>query len=126
MKVAALALAAAATACAHHSIESTVDLKKEVRLEGKIISILLRNPHSFLQIEAANQDGSVERWSLEFPKGVNSLRKQGMEPGTLKIGDQVVITMNPPIKPGARLGSLVALHRASDGFEWRAKARKPT
>lgn len=37
------------TAYAHHSLAATY-LDKEVRLEGKILDLLLRNPHSFLQI----------------------------------------------------------------------------
>ena len=124
MKLLALALAlSAVTASAHHSLEGSIDLKKEVQIEGKIIHILLRNPHSFLQIEYQDKDGKTQRWALEFPKGAKSLIKQGIQPGTLKVGDQVTITMNPPLKPGATLGSLVTLHRASDGFEWSAKLK---
>jgi hypothetical protein len=113
----------AVTASAHHSLEGSFDLKKEVRLEGKIRQVLLRNPHSFMQIEMPEQDGKAQIWSLEFPKGAKSLLKQGIQPGTLKVGDQVTITMNPPLKPGWTLGSLVTLYRASDGFEWSAKLK---
>ena len=125
MKLAALALALSGIPVwAHHGIESTYDLKQEIRLEGRIIQILLRNPHSFLQIEVPDRNGTVQRWALEFPKGSKSLRRQGIEPGTLQVGDQVTITMNPPRKPGAAMGSLVALRRASDGFQWSARIKQ--
>jgi len=121
MRLATLTLVLGSTLYAHHSVDRTYDLKQEVRLEGKIVQLLLRNPHSFLQIEAQGKDGNIERWSLEFPKGGNSLLKQGIQPGTLKAGDQVSITVNPSWKAADKRGSLVILHRASDGFEWSAK-----
>jgi Family of unknown function (DUF6152) len=125
MKLVALALAlSGVTLSAHHSIDSTYDLKQEVRLEGRIIQVLLRNPHSFLQVEYPDQDGKIKRWALEFPKGAKSLLKQGIHPGTLKVGDRVTITMNPSRKPGAAVGSLVTLRRASDGFEWSARMKQ--
>ena len=111
------------TAYAHHNIERTYDVKQEVVLDGKIRQLLLRNPHSFLQIEVSNQ-GQSQIWSVEFPKGANSLAKEGIKPGILKIGDQVTVTMNPPRKPGSTLGSLVLLRRESDRFEWSHKKIK--
>ena len=128
MKLAALVLAAsAATASAHHSLAGTYDLKREVTLKGRIVQLLLRNPHSFLQIEVPGQDGRIERWLLEFPSGAKTLTKQGIQPGTLKVGDQISLTMNPPNRPGETRGVVVTLHRASDGFNWSAKApRKQT
>ena len=125
MKLAALAVAlSGVTAAAHHSLETTYDLKHEVRLEGRIIQVLLRNPHSFLQVEVPDQNGTVRRWALEFPRGSKSLRKQGIGPGTLKAGDQISVTMHPPRRSGATLGSLVELHRPSDGFEWSARVKQ--
>jgi hypothetical protein len=113
----------AVTTSAHHSLEGSFDLKKEVRLEGKIRQILLRNPHSFMQIEMPDQDGKAQIWTLEFPKGAKALLKQGIQPGTLKVGDQVTITMNPSFKPADKRGNMVTLYRASDGFEWSAKLK---
>ena len=123
MKLATLTLVLGSALYAHHSVDQTYDLKTEVRLEGKIVQLLLRNPHSFLQVEAPGKDGNIERWSLEFPKGVNSLRKQGIEPGTLKAGDRVKIIINPSFKQDKR-GNVIALRRESDGFEWSATVKR--
>ena len=104
------------TAYAHHSLAATY-LDKEVRLEGKILDLLLRNPHSFLQIEAADENGIVQRWSLEW-RSSGQLGQQGIRRDTLKVGDEVTITMNPSRTPGDHRGALKTLHRKSDGFGW--------
>lgn len=104
------------TAYAHHSLAATY-LDKEVRLEGRILDLLLRNPHSFLQIEAADENGIVQRWSLEW-RSSGQLGQQGIRRDTLKVGDEVTITMNPSRTPGDHRGALKTLHRKSDGFGW--------
>jgi hypothetical protein len=116
--------ASAVIAHAHHSLERSNDLKKEVRLHGTIIQVLMRNPHSFLQIEVPNEDGSLQRVALEFPKGANALRKQGINADTLKLGDNVTITMNPPLTARRGVANLKTLRRESDGFEWSDRKLK--
>src|SRR5258706_16461046 len=69
---------AAVTAQAHHSLERSNDLKREVTLQGSIIQVLMRNPHSILQINVLDKDGNAQRVPLEFPKGLSTLRKQGV------------------------------------------------
>ena len=56
----------AVAAYAHHSLGATYDAEKEVKVEGKIVQFLLRNPHSFLQIESADKTGGLQRWSLGY------------------------------------------------------------
>jgi len=103
---------------AHHSSAATYDVSKEVQLEGKIVQILLRNPHSFLHIEAPDQDASMQRWSLEW-RSIGSLDQQGVKRNTLKVEDVVVITMNPSRTASDHRGLLRSLIRKSDGFGWR-------
>ena len=107
----------AALTFAHHSLSATYHADKEVKLEGKIIDLLLRNPHSFLQIEAPDDKGAVQRWSLEW-RSSGQLGQQGIKRDTLKVGDEVVITMNPSRTDGDHRGALKTLHRKSDGFGW--------
>ncbi len=110
------ALLLAGMASAHHSLAATY-LDKEVKLEGKILDLLLRNPHSFLQIEAPDENGVMQRWSLEW-RSSGQLGQQGIKRDTLKVGDEVTITMNPSRTPGDHRGALKTLHRKSDGFGW--------
>jgi Family of unknown function (DUF6152) len=102
---------------AHHSLSATYYADKEVKLDGKIIDLLLRNPHSFLQIEAPDDKGVMQRWSLEW-RSSGQLGQQGIKRDTLKVGDEVVITMNPSRTAGDHRGALKTLHRKSDGFGW--------
>jgi hypothetical protein len=102
---------------AHHSLAATYYPEKEVRLEGKIIDLLLRNPHSFLQIEAPDDKGVMQRWSLEW-RSSGQLGQQGIKRDTLKVGDEVIITMNPSRTAADHRGALKTLHRKSDGFGW--------
>jgi hypothetical protein len=107
----------AAAAFAHHSLAATYESDKEVKLDGKIAEILLRNPHSFLQIDALDETGAMQRWSLEW-RSSGQLGQQGIKRDTLKIGDEVVITMNPSRTTADHRGALKTLHRKSDGFGW--------
>ena len=105
-----------AFAFAHHSLAATY-LDKEVTLEGKILDLLLRNPHSFLQIEAPDENGVMQRWSLEW-RSSGQLGQQGIKRDTLKVGDEVIVTINPSRTPADHRGALKTLHRKSDGFGW--------
>jgi hypothetical protein len=102
---------------AHHSLSATYVSDKEVKLEGKIVEILLRNPHSFLQVDAPDESGQMQRWSLEW-RSSGQLGQQGIKRDTLKIGDDVTITMNPSRTTADHRGALKTLHRKSDGFGW--------
>jgi hypothetical protein len=113
------ALISGGTAFAHHSLAATYHADQEVKLEGKIIDFLFRNPHSFLQIEAKDEQGVTQRWSLEW-RASGQLGQQGIKRDTLKVGDEVVVTVNPSRTPSDHRGALKTLHRKSDGFGWGA------
>ena len=110
-------LVSGSAAYAHHSLAATYYPDKEVRLEGKIIDFLFRNPHSFLQIEAPDEKGVMQRWSLEW-RSSGQLGQQGIRRDTLKVGDEVIVTINPSRTPTDHRGALKTLHRKSDGFGW--------
>ena len=114
--IAAMLLLAVA-AWAHHSLGATYDGNKTITLDGKILQLLLRNPHSFLQIEAPDEKGVMQRWSLEW-RSAGSLGQQGIKRDSLKTGEDVVVTGNPSRTPGDHRAALVTLHRKSDGFGW--------
>lgn len=114
------AFLAGTRASAHHSLAATYYADKEVTLDGKIEQILLRNPHSFLQVDAVDEAGAMQRWSLEW-RSSGQLGQQGIKRDTLVVGDEVVITMNPSRTAGDHRGALKTLHRKSDGFGWGTK-----
>ena len=110
------------TASAHHSFDATYNMKTEVRMEGKVLQVLLRNPHSFMQVEVPDADGTMQRWSLEW-KSARALAKAGITVDTLKKGDALVLTLNPARNRPDHRGVLSTLHRA-DGLAWDAHPKK--
>ncbi len=117
VKAAVLVLAGALlfgmTAYAHHSFASTYDLAKQVKIEGKMVQFLFRNPHSFVHVETA--DG--ERWSIEWAGG-GQLAGNGIDRNTLKVGDPVVVSGNPTRTEGEHRLRMVTLKRTTDGLTW--------
>jgi hypothetical protein len=103
---------------AHHSLVATYDYDKESELEGAIARFLFRNPHSFVHIEAPDENGVMQTWSFEWG-GAGALTRQGVNRNTLRVGDVVVITGHPSrtIDQDHRL-KMNTLHRVSDGFGW--------
>ena len=117
MTLTAALLLSAIAAYAHHSLGATYDGNKTIQVDGKILQLLLRNPHSFLQVEGPDDKGVMQRWSLEW-RSAGSLGQQNIKRDSLKAGEEVVITMNPSRTPADHRGALVTLHRKSDGFGW--------
>jgi hypothetical protein len=115
--VAAAAMLSAMAASAHHSVGATYDGKKEIKLEGKLLQFMYRNPHSFVHIEAADEKGVIQRWAVEWG-GAAALGGQGVQRNTLKVGDEVVITGNPSRTPGDHRVKMNTFKRLSDGLTW--------
>lgn len=118
--VGAAGFLAGTSAYAHHSLSATYYADKEIKLDGKIAQFLFRNPHSFLQVDAPDESGAMQRWSLEW-RSSGQLTQQNIKRDTLVVGDEVVITMNPSRTPADHRGALKTLHRKSDGFGWGNK-----
>jgi DNA/RNA endonuclease YhcR with UshA esterase domain len=114
-------LFAGSTAFAHHSFGATYEVNKQVKLDGKIVEFVYRNPHSFVHVEAPDPDGKVQRWAVEWG-GTTQLQTAGVKRDTLKVGDKVVITGRPSRVPGEYRVLMVNLTRPSDGFQWGRNA----
>ncbi len=111
------AFLAGAQAYAHHSFAATYFEDKTVKIEGKLVQFLFRNPHSFVHIEAPDESGVMQRWAVEWG-GAGQLGGQGVTRETLKPGDVVTITGNPGRNPADHRLRMVSLRRNSDGFGW--------
>jgi hypothetical protein len=115
--VGAIAVAAGTAASAHHSFGATYDVNKEIKLEGKLVQFVYRNPHSFVHIEAPDAKGAPQRWAVEWG-GTAQLANAGVKRDSLRVGDQVVITARPSRVPGEFRVLMVTLLRPADGFGW--------
>jgi len=118
--VAMVILVSGVTAYAHHSFAATYQEDKKIQLEGKIASFTFRNPHSFLYINAPDESGTVQRWTVEWG-GAGVLEGQGITRDSLKAGDAVVITGSPGRDVTEHRMRMSSLRRTSDGFGWGTK-----
>jgi len=111
------ALTAVTAVDAHHSYAATYDVSKQVKLEGKLVQFVYRNPHSFVTVQAPDESGAPQRWAVEWA-GTTQLGSSGVTRESLKVGDEIVVTARPSRVPGEYRALMVTLKRPSDGFAW--------
>jgi hypothetical protein len=119
--VIAVMLLAGVAAYAHHSYGATYDISKEVKLEGKLVQFVYRNPHSFVHIQAPDQKGVQQRWAIEWA-GTSQLGSSGVGRESLRVGDEINIVGRPSRVPGEYRLLMVTLKRPRDGFTWGTRA----
>ena len=121
LSVVVAALLASTAAYAHHSYGATYDVSKQVKLQGKIVQFVFRNPHSFVHVTALDEKGVEQRWAVEW-SGTSQLGQSGLSKDSLRVGDDVVIVGRPSRVPGEYRALMVNLKRPVDGFTWGTKA----
>jgi hypothetical protein len=104
----------------HHSFAAAYQTKTQAKIEGQVISLLLRNPHTWLYVNVPDEKGQIQRWSIEW-SGAAQLARQGVTRTTFKEGDRVNITGNPGRDPVDRRMLMLTITRPSDGFTWGGK-----
>ena len=107
-------------AWAHHSYGATYNSKKEIKLEGKLVQFVYRNPHSFVHMTAPDDTGAMQRWAVEW-SGTSQLANSGVTRESLKVGDAVVVTARPSRVSSEYRALMLRLVRPSDGFSWGSR-----
>ena len=113
----AAAVAVAIPLRAHHSFAATYYEDKVQTVEGDMVQFVFRNPHSFVHLEAPDEDGVMQRWAVEWGSGMQ-LSGQGLQATTLKAGDHVVVTGAPGRNPDDHRMRMKTITRPKDGFKW--------
>jgi hypothetical protein len=101
---------------AHHSFAATYLEDKTMKIEGKLVQFLYRNPHSFVHVEVKDEKGQTNTWAVEWGAAGQLNLTGGKE--ALKPGDPVVIIGNPGRNPEAHRLRMVSIERTSDGWKW--------
>ena len=89
----ALVFAAAvpsAAVLAHHSFASEFDANQPVSLKGTVTKVEFINPHSWIHIEVANDDGTKAAWEVEGGTP-NTLFRKGINDNTLPVGTAIAV-----------------------------------
>lgn len=102
---------------AHHSFAATYIVDKEIKVEGKMVEFMYRNPHSFVKVEAADDSGKLQTWTVEWGGGVQ-LGADGVKRDTLKPGDHVIVSGNPGRDPEEHRLRMHSISRPADGWKW--------
>lgn len=115
--VAAWTCVLGAQAYAHHSFAATYIEDKSVTIEGELVQVLFRNPHSFVHLTVTEKDATMIRYAIEWG-GAAQLGGQGVTRETLKLGDRLIISGNPGRNPADHRVRMISLRRPSDGLSW--------
>jgi hypothetical protein len=116
--LAAGSLFVATGAYAHHSFAATYIADETVTIEGELIQVLFRNPHSFIHVAVKEKNGTVVRYAIEW-RGAAELETQGVHRESLKPGDRVVISGNPGRNPADHRLRMNSLYHPKDGLRWK-------
>jgi len=117
--LAAGCLGAAAQTWAHHSFAATYIENQTVTIDGELVQFVLRNPHSFVDVDVTEKDGSKTRYVVEWAAPAQLAGKVDRE--TLKPGDHVIITGSPGRNTEDHRVRLLTFRRpkdASHAAEW--------
>src|SRR5580704_5061209 len=93
-----LGLAGSVPVMAHHSFAATYFEDQNKTIEGDLVQFVFRNPHSYVHLEAPDENGEMQRWAVEWGSGMQ-LSTQGLQATTLRAGDHVIVTGSPGRNP---------------------------
>ena len=89
------------SAIAHHGVAG-YDMTKTVTLHGTVTKFDWSNPHVVVYLDAKNDAGEMQHWTIEFAAPVHMVRA-GWSKSSMKTGDDIVIDTHPS-KNGAPVG----------------------
>ncbi len=75
-------------------------------ITGTVKEFQFTNPHSWIQVNVADDSGKVTEWSLEWGSP-NQLGRMGVRPSTFPVGAKVTFKVRP-VKSGSPVGSFQA------------------
>ena len=101
------------TAWGHHS-HANYDVTDYTYLEGSVTEILWINPHIWIFIEVADDDGEPVQWTLETATPA-ALARNGVTRDTVHVGDTVSVRCHQLIDGAA--GCLLGYLTGRDGVE---------
>ena len=103
-------LAAVTPVVAHHSAAAAYDETKRVEAQGTVTKVLVRNPHSWVFLESADDKGQKIEWQIEMG-GVPSME---WTKDALPVGAAVKVVGHPSRAPGSH-GVIGATFTKADG-----------
>ena len=88
-------------AMAHHGVAG-YDMTKTITVHGTVTKFDWSNPHVVVYLDAKNDGGDMQHWTIEFASPVHMVRA-GWSKSAMKTGDDIVIDTHPS-RNGAPVG----------------------
>ncbi len=82
------------SALAHHSVSGNFDQDARHDITGTLTAFHLRNPHSHLEVDVVEDDGTVSHWLVEWGTR-NDLIRRGVDVDRIKVGDELTMQLIP-------------------------------
>ncbi len=79
---------------AHHSVSANFDRDARHDITGTVTAFHLRNPHSQLEVDVIEEDGTVSHWLVDWGTK-NDLVRRGVDVDRIKVGEELTITLIP-------------------------------
>jgi hypothetical protein len=89
------------TAMAHHGVAG-YDMTKTITVHGTVTKFDWSNPHVVVYLDAKNDTGEMQHWTIEFASPVHMVRA-GWSKNVMKSGDDITIDTHPS-RNGAPVG----------------------
>lgn len=86
---------------AHHGVAG-YDMTKTVTLHGTVAKFDWSNPHVVAYVDAKNESGELQHWTIEFAAPIHMVRA-GWSKNAMKEGDEITIDTHPS-RNGAPVG----------------------
>jgi hypothetical protein len=88
-------------ALAHHGVAG-YDMTKTITVHGTVSKFDWSNPHVVVYVDAKNDTGEMQHWTIEFASPVHMVRA-GWSKSSMKTGDEITIDTHPS-RNGAPVG----------------------
>jgi Family of unknown function (DUF6152) len=85
----------------HHGVAG-YDMTKTITLHGTVAKFDWSNPHVVVFVDAKNESGEMQHWTIEFAAPVHMVRA-GWSKNSMKAGDDIIIDTHPS-RNGAPIG----------------------
>ena len=89
------------SAMAHHGVAG-YDMTKTITVHGTVSKFDWSNPHVVVYVDAKNDSGEMQHWTIEFASPVHMVRA-GWTKNAMKPGDDITIDTHPS-RNGAPVG----------------------
>ena len=98
--IAGVLILIATAASAHHSF-SVFNMQEEISITGTVSKVQWTNPHIWIWVDVAGENGEVVTWGLEG-MSPNFLARRGWTRTTLEVGDEITVALRPLVsgEPG--------------------------